>query len=247
LQARDYLLAIALFVNGAKGVSALQVSRDMQVQYKTAYVLCHKLREAMASGLNGMKVSGKVEIDGAYFGGYIKPANIKEHRLDRRTRYVQNGKRQVVVVMRERDGNTLTEVFKSEDASVPAIADHVAEGSTVYADEASHWDQLSARYATKRINHSVAYADGDNCTNQAESFFSRLRRAEVGTHHHISGPYLHGYADEMAWREDYRRISNGEQFTAVTEAALSLPPSKNWSGYWQRSWKDGKHVAGSAD
>jgi ISXO2-like transposase domain len=52
----------------------------------------------------------------------------------------------------------------------------------VHADEATHWDQLHSRYETKRINHSLAYSDGEACTNQAESFFSRLRRAEIGIH-----------------------------------------------------------------
>ena len=78
-------------------------------------------------------------------------------------------------------------------------------------------------------------AGGIACTNQAESFFSRLRRAEIGTHHHIRGRYLHQYAGEMAWREDHRQISNGEQYLAVTSAALAHPVSRNWKGYWQRS------------
>jgi hypothetical protein len=71
----------------------------------------------------------------------------------------------------------------------------------------------------------------------AESFFSRLRRAEIGTHHHIAGPYLNAYADEMAWREDKRRVSNGEQYLIVANAALAHPVSKTWAGYWQRAWK----------
>ena len=58
----------------------------------------------------------------------------------------------------------------------------------MHADEAPHWDQLHARYLTKRINHSEVYSDGESCTNQAESFFSRLRRAEFGTYHHVAGP-----------------------------------------------------------
>lgn len=68
----------------------------------------------------------------------------------------------------------------------------------------------------------------------AESFFSRLRRAEIGTHHRIAGDYLHAYAAEMAWREDNRRISNGEQFLLATASALSHPVSRVWKGYWQR-------------
>src|ERR1700686_4956318 len=95
---RDYLLALAIFVNGAKGHSALQLSRDLNCQYKTAFVLAHKLREAVASEqAKSVGGDGKaVEIDGAYFGGYVKPANVKEHRRDRRLAINQNGKRRCV-------------------------------------------------------------------------------------------------------------------------------------------------------
>jgi transposase-like protein len=201
LPIRDYLLAIAIFVNGAKGHSALQMSRDLDCQYKSAYVMCHKIREALASEASGATVSGEVEIDGAYFGGHVRPANYKINRVDRRLAEHKTGKRRVVVIMRERGGRTLPFVFKSEDASVMTIARTVVPGSIIHADEATHWDALHARFLTKRINHSESYSDGDACTNQAESFFSRLRRAEIGIHHHVAGPYLSAYASEMAWRE----------------------------------------------
>ncbi len=234
LNIRDILAAIAIFVNGAKGHSALQLSRDLDVQYKTAYVMAHKLREAIGSIDKGATVSGEVEIDGMYVGGYIKPANRKDHRKDRRLAYVQNGKRQVVVAARERNGKTLTFTAKSEDAGVPKLQNIIADGSTVYADEAAHWDVMHARYKTMRINHSEAYSTADACTNQVESFFSRLRRAEVGTHHKIAGPYLAAYAAEMDWREDARRESNGTQYLTVVKAAALHPVSRQWKGYWQR-------------
>lgn len=234
LAIRDYLLAIILFVNGAKGRAALQMSRELDVQYKTAYVLCHKLREAMAAESKDARVSGEVEVDGAYFGGHVKPANHKEDRVDRRKAVNQNGKRRVVVIMRERKGRTLAFVFKGEGQSVNTIADRVQTGSTIFADEATHWDALHSLYVTKRINHQESYSANGASTNMAESFFSRLRRAEIGTHHHFSGPYLHTYASEMAWRENYRRQGNGEQFLMLANAALSHPVSRNWKGYWQR-------------
>lgn len=240
LSIRDYLLAIAIFVNGAKGHSALQLSRDLGVQYKTAFVLAHKLREAVASDIKDASVAGEVEVDGLYAGGHVRPANRKENRIDRRRAEHQTGKRQVVVVMRERNGKTLPFVFKSEDAAIPTIRERIAIGSTVHADEASHWDVLHARYLTKRINHSESYSDGESCTNQAESFFSRIRRAEIGIHHHIAGPYLSAYANEMAWREDNRRVSNGVQYLMTADAAFKHPISKQWCGYWQRSWNDGE-------
>jgi transposase-like protein len=235
LPVRDYLLAIAIFVNGAKGHSALQLSRDLDCQYKTAFVLSHKLREALAAEANGQTVSGEVEVDGGYFGGYVKPANNKTNRRDRRFVSNQNGKRRVVVVMRERGGRTLPFVFRSEAASLVTIARNVAPGSIIHADEAAHWDALHARFLTKRINHSESYSDGEACTNQAESFFSRLRRAEIGIHHHVAGPYLSAYASEMAWRENNRRVSNGEQYLMTAAAALLHPVSRQWKGYWQKA------------
>lgn len=231
---RDVLAAIAIFCNGAKGVSALQVSRDLDCQYKTAYVLCHKLREAMAADTKSAKLGGIVEVDGAYFGGHVKPENRKEDRKDRRLKENQSGKRKVVVVMRQREGRTLPFVFRAEDESLDTIHARVLHGSTVHADEGSAWDGLHAKFDAKRVNHSVVFSDKGACTNQAESYFSRLRRAEVGTHHHIANDYLAAYAREMAWREDHRRMSNGDQFLAVTGAALNHPVSNTWKGYWQR-------------
>jgi len=70
--------------------------------------------------------------------------------------------------------------------------------------------------------------------NQAESFFSRLRRAEVGTHHHIAGKYLHPYAAEMAWREDAKLQANGHQFAMAMGAVAAAPVSRQWAGCGQR-------------
>ncbi len=231
----DLLAAIVLFVNGAKGVSALQMSRDLDVQYKTAYVLCHKLREAMAADQAGIRLDGIVEIDGAYFGGHIRPENRKEDRRDRRLAKNQNGKRQCVVVMRERRGRSLTFIVRNEGDAVPFVRDHVGNLATIHADEGGGWDALHAGWDTWRVNHSIAFSDEGACTNQAESFFSRLRRMEVGTHHHIAGKYLHAYAGEATFREDNRRKSNGGQAMLVAEAAMASKVSRQWKGYWQRA------------
>lgn len=139
--------------------------------------------------------------------------------------------------MRERDGNAVTFVVKAEAGAVRQVAARVAPGSIIHADEATHWDALHSLFVAKRINHEWAYSDEGACTNKAESFFSRLRRAEIGTHHHIAGPYLSAYAGEMAWRENNRRVSNGEQFLMIAAASATHPVSRQWKGYWQRSSK----------
>jgi transposase-like protein len=235
LAIRDYLAVIALFCNGVKGTSSLQMSRDMNINPKSAFVLLHKLREAMGATVHaGDELAGTVEVDGAYFGGHARPENRKEDRTDRRG--LENPRRLVVVVARERLGRSMPWVVAKEGDGVPLIRQHVASGTEVHADEAPGWNILHASYPMKRVNHSVEYKSEDGaCTNQAESFFARMRRAEMGIHHRISGHRLQAYANEMAWREDNRRVPNGMQWKWITAAALAHPKSAVWAGYWHRS------------
>jgi transposase-like protein len=230
----QYLAAIAIFVNAVKGVSALQIGRDLDVAYMTAFVLSHKLREAMAAEVQAAgELSGTVEIDGAYFGGHERQENRKADRRDRRTNHA---KRQVVAIARERRGRVIPWVLTREADAVALVRQRVAGGSVIHADEAAGWDRLMAAYDMRRVNHSVEFMGEDGaCTNQAESYFARLRRAEFGQHHHISGRHLGQYANEMAWRENNRRRPNGENWRGVAHLALNNPKSANWCGYWQRS------------
>ena len=231
----DLLAAVVIFCNGAKGVAALHLSRDLDCQYKTAFILTHKLREAMAQEQIGRTLNGTIEIDGGYFGGYVKPENRAEDRKDRRLKSNRSGKRMCVVIMRERKGKSLPFIVRNEGDAVPYVRDHVGTLATIHADEGSGWDALHAGWDTRRVNHSVAFKDEGVCTNQAESYFSRLRRMEIGTHHHIAGPYLNQYAGEAAWREDHRRVANGTQAAMLLDAAMGSRVSRNWKGYWQRA------------
>lgn len=234
---RAYLAAIAVFMNEVKGKSALALSRDLDMSHKACWIMLHKVREAMAEEFRGRKIggAGKVaEVDGAYFGGYVRPANLREDRKDRRFRKNMSGKRQSVIIVRERNGRSLPAVFKSESAALSWVKSRIDLGTLVNADEAAGWNDLHTKYEMKRINHQEAYSLDGACTNQAESYFSRLRRAEMGHHHHVSGPYLLRYAQESAWREDARRTDNGAQVRRVTELALKRGPSVDFGGYYQR-------------
>ena len=145
--------AIAIFCNEVKGKAALPLARDPGTSYKTAFVLAHKIREAMATEFKGIRVGGEgetVEIDGAYLGGHIRPANLKENRRDRRLAKNQTGKRQVVVAARERRGSTLPAVFKAAGASLAWIGAHVAKGTKMVAGEAPSWNPLHGRYEVRR-------------------------------------------------------------------------------------------------
>lgn len=244
LPLQDYLAAIAIFSNSAKGHSALQMSRDLDVQYRTAFVLVHKLREAIINGTDTSPLEGEVELDGSYFGGYTKPANRKEDRKDRRKPVNQNGNKRCVLLLREKDGNrSFAHVIRSENQLdiTPIVCDSVSPDALIHADEHSGYDALGKFFATVRVSHSVQYSDASNgaCINLCESFFSRMLRCHLGQHHHISPKYLVQYAREMAFREDTRRESNGSIFKMILGRAMQSPVSKEWCGYWQgnhRTW-----------
>ncbi len=232
----DLLAAICVFVSNAKGMSAVQFSRTIDVQYKTAWVMAHKLREAMAAEVRGAVLDDQVEVDGAYFGGHIRPENIKANRIDRRLKKHQTGARRVVVAFRERMGRTLSFVRHTEAEGVDIASDVLAFDAHLFADEASHWDVLENRYPLDRINHSERYSEGHGKhTNWVESYFSRLRRMVSGQHHHVSPQYLHQYAAHAAWCEDHREESAKTLVQRTVRNAMASPVSRNWKGYWQRA------------
>jgi ISXO2-like transposase domain len=137
----------------------------------------------------------------------------------------------------ERGGEALPGVFRSEHEALSWVRRRVVKGTVLRADEAPSWNELHARFEVRRIDHQQAYSLDGASTNWAESYFSRLRRGEAGHHHHISGPYLLRYAQENAWREDCRRVPNGEQVQRVAKLAMGKSKSVDFTGYWQRHVK----------
>jgi transposase-like protein len=231
----DLLAAICIIMNAAKGVSGLQLARDLKCQHKTAWILGHKIRQAIAAEVANHNLSGEVEIDGMYTGGKIRPANHKENRIDRRLAPNQTGARRVVIALRARQGRIRTFIGKHEPEGVEIARRVVTNGSTIIADEATHWDVLPFHYPTQRINHSIAYSLDGISTNQVESFFSRLRRMIEGQHHYVSPQYLHQYAAHAAWLEDHRALDNGSLVHRAVGLGLQHAKSNEWCGYWQRS------------
>ena len=230
---RDLLLLVAHFANALKGITAIRLKQELEVSYKAAFVRLHKLREVLAAHQQANSLRGAIEIDGAYFGGHVRPKNTKPKRVDRRRLIHRSSKRQCVVIFRERNGRSRPVVCSENEAA--AIAHTVIEpGSVIYTDENSDYNRLAARYVLHMVNHSERYAEGDRSSNWAESYFARLRRMELGTHHHIAGPYLAAYVNEVSWREDRRRCSNLENYDALLGLATRAGVSRQWKGYWQR-------------
>ena len=232
---RDILTGIRTFILNAKGNSAIALSKELGCDYKTAFVMQHKLREALMVAMDEIRLEGEIEIDGGWFGGYIKPENTKINRVDRRLAANQNGKRRVIVGARERgpEGRAIVAVFDDEWDACSWLRERCSRTAHIFADEGIGWLDLHASHKVDRINHSERYAEGRINTNQMESLFSRLRRIEVGTHHHIAGPYLVRYANDGVWRENNRRVDDLNRVHKALSAALGAKQSRSFSGYWQ--------------
>lgn len=238
-----YLLAIAIFTNSVKSLSALQLSRELDVQYKTAWVLSHKIRESLLDDEEQELLEGTCEIDGVYVGGKTKQVNKIEDRIDRRT--ITHPNKRVVISLRQRADifdkevgavKTKTFVLKSENTiDIKKIVSlNVKQGSEIHADEATAYDDLHALYEMKRVNHQIEYcaANGAN-NNQSESYNARFRRMQYGQCHHLSVLYLSNYANEIAYREDTRRWANGKIANNILTRCLTKKTSNEFSGYWQ--------------
>ncbi len=242
LPLKVYLAAVAIYTNAVKGISALQLSRDLDVQYKTAFVLAHKIRESIMEKRDLGQLSGEVHMDGAYVNGHIRPKNKKADRIDRRLAIHQKPGKRCVFVMREKCNElagakrTLTFVLKNENqADVGKLAGQfIKKGTTICADESNAYDLLHANYDARRVNHQTEYMADDGTTNNlAESYFARFRRMQYGQVHKFGNLYLANYANEAAYREDTRRWSNGKIFKDILSKCAKTLTHRDWCGYWQ--------------
>ena len=237
LPLRGYLAAIAIFCNEVKGKSALALSRDLGLSYKSAFVLLHKLREAMAEEMKGRVVGGEgkeAEIDGGIFRRLCEaPPTCASIALTAapRTRPAS---------ARPWSSCASATAIRSRPCSRPKARPSTSSGRasrpapSCMPTKRRHGMRCTRRFEMKRINHQEAYSLDGACTNWAEEFFSRMRRVEIGHHHHIAGAYLLRYAQEASWREDNRRMSNGEQVNRLAGLAVKRGKSVDFTGYWQR-------------
>ena len=218
LPVRTLLMAFSLFVNAAKGISSLQLSRYLGLHAKTAFVLLRKLRCALTSNFATTRLSGVVEIDGGWFGGHVRPENHRVARVDRRRRQHKSGKRRCVVVMRQRGGPTVTAVVKHEAEAVPIIRRRVARGSTVHADEARAWDDLHASFGGLWSCNSWSSSTGVEALEEQYWVFGFL--TGIGAESAYRNPLVGTDADGViAWINNYCAKNPTD---AVIQAAVAF-------------------------
>lgn len=209
--------AIALVLNAKKGLSAMQLKRDLGVTYKTAWYLYHRIREIMNEG-DIPQLGGIVEIDETYIGGKQKGKGV----------YYGKKQKQTVIGAIERKGNLKLEHVP--DAKSKTVKEFITtnvspETERVMTDQATVYPWALAPHFTGKhetVNHIIGeYVRGDAYTNTIESVFSLFKRGIIGQYHIISAKHLQRYLNEFAYRYNRRKE---DAFTETVRRLCGFKP-----------------------
>jgi len=210
LPLQKWFLAIWLVTGHKKGISSLQLGRDLDITQKSAWFMLSRIRQCFGIDKND-QMDGEIEADETYIGGKDKNrhANKKTEGRDDKS---------PVLGMVQRDGrlsakqvkNTTTATLSSE------IIREVKKGATLYTDEYSSYKSLQRIYDHQFVKHSrKQYVEGRIHTNTIEGFWSLLKRGIFGVYHFTSKKHLQLYVDEFVFRYNSRKSSEASRFNLL--------------------------------
>ena len=209
---QKWFLAIALIMNAKKSLSSYQLARDLDLKQKAAWYLQTRIRAEMAKK-GGVLLQGIIEADETYIGGKPRKANKKEDRENaKRGRgtekdaiigAVQRGGKVVAQLAPNLTGRTIPNFIKS----FVNIND-----SELITDEYRAYELIGKEMKHTIINHQEQFVDGDTHTNTIEGFWSLLKRAWYGSHHHYQTAYTPLYVAEGCYKYNYREMDMFTKF-----------------------------------
>ena len=208
-----WFAAVYLATAHKKGISSLQLHRDLGVTQKTAWFMLHRIRESMRDKAPDM-LSGTVEADETFVGG-----KNKNRHADKKVKFSQGRSfkdKTPVLGMIQRKGKLVTRVVKDTKAKTlkPVITQMVQEGTVLITDDWDSYKRLAHPYVHQVIKHGEGeYSREGFHTNNIEGFWSLLKRGIFGIYHYTSPKHLNRYCDEFSYRYNTRKIADTERFT----------------------------------
>lgn len=246
-------------VNSSKGISAIDISRHLNINYKTAFVLCHKLREALFKTRDLRPMQGEIHEDGAWINFTLRKPNYRknnykqsQHEKGRKFPKFRPTKR-CIISLNQRSANdeqmwgsnrTIVAMDYTESANTVFALNQrfVTAGSDIMCDENPAYNNLDFHYTRRSVNHQEAFSAKGINNNLAESFNARFRDLHRSVHHKTDNKYALHYANQAAFMSDNRRKSNGDLFSDVLQRCLWVLPLKEWVGYWQGNHRQGELI-----
>jgi len=203
-----WLAVTHLMMASKKGISALQISRMLGFGYKTAWFMCHRIRESMRETKPTEPLGGEgrtVEMDEAYIGGLEK----NKHRNKRKHAGGGGKGKEAVFSLVERGGSVRSHHVPTVNAKTlgPILREQMKQGTALMSDESVTAMSLGQEFGNHQaVNHSIGeYVRGDAHTNTVEGYFSILKRGIIGTYHHVSPQHLKRYLAEFDFRYNERQ------------------------------------------
>ena len=192
-----WFLTVYLMIESKKGMSANQLKRSLNISYKTAWYLCHRIRKAMTEATeNEPKLDGIVEVDETYVGG----------KYDKR-RKRGPWEKQAVMGLLQRKGAFEARAIPTNGKKIliGIIEDRVDKTARVMTDEYRAYKGIDKEYKHESVNHSKdEWVRGDVYTNGVENAWSLFKRSIVGSFHHVSEKHIDRYLNEFDWRFNNR-------------------------------------------
>lgn len=222
-----WFIAVWLVLSHKKGISSVQLSKDIDVTQKTAWFMLHRIRMAlgMDNGANndadnngGDKLDGAVEVDETFVGG----KNKFRHK-DKKVKACQGRsfKDKIPVFgMLQRGGKVIAKVVENTRSRTlfPLILKHVRVGSQLYTDEWDYSGAVDYLYDHRNVNHGAGfYGYGELTTNRIEGFWGVVKRSITGIYYHWSRKHIQRYIDECVYRFNTRHYTDGERFCLLLQ------------------------------
>ncbi|MCF6295690.1 MAG: IS1595 family transposase [Flavobacteriaceae bacterium] len=218
MELQKWFLAIWIVTSHKKGISSLQLGRDLDITQKSAWFMLQRIRNCFGLD-NNEQLSGEVEMDEAYVGGKNENRSTSI-RMNKTEEVKEHYKKSTVFGMVQRNGEVRAKHVEnaSEISLLPVIYENVSVEAKVYTDQHKSYSKLERVYDHKAVKHNRReYVRGRVSTNTIESFWALLKRGIYGIYHFTSKKHLHFYVDEFVFRYNTRNGSESDRFNLLLQ------------------------------